>query len=172
MLSVSWLATMSHSPDGSNWKWRGVAPRVCWYDGLCGAAEQIKSHDSPLLIHLSVNVEFSPFLLEPVKITVQWRSDISSFDIGHERYWLLIASMIQFDKTVDRTECVNSSVARFARKFLSQLSRPICHTYCSCCSAREEENCKWNLYNIYIQGSTNRRSQGCVNAAGKLRQKW
>ena len=80
MLSVSWLATMSHSPDGSNWKWRGVAPRVCWYDGLCGAAEQIKSHDSPLLINLSVNVEFSPFLLETVEITVWWRSDISSKD--------------------------------------------------------------------------------------------
>ena len=50
MLSVSWLATMSHSPDGSNWKWRGVAPRVCWYDGLCGRRARIKRDDSPLEI--------------------------------------------------------------------------------------------------------------------------
>ena len=30
MLSESWFAVISHWPDPSNWKWRGVAPRVCW----------------------------------------------------------------------------------------------------------------------------------------------
>jgi hypothetical protein len=32
--SESWLATSNHSPEGSNWKWRGVAPRVCCHCGV------------------------------------------------------------------------------------------------------------------------------------------
>ena len=42
------------------------------------------------------------------------------------------------------TEGVNSSVARFARKFLWKFPRPVGHTY-SCCATRHEENCKMNL---------------------------
>ena len=45
------------------------------------------------------------------------------------------------------TECVNSSVARFARKFLSKFPRPVGHTTAA---AKQEQNCKRNLYKNFL----------------------
>ena len=47
------------------------------------------------------------------------------------------------------TECVNSSVARFARKFLSKFPRPVGSTTASCCAAKQEENCERNLHKYF-----------------------
>ena len=52
-----------------------------------------------------------------------------------------------------------------------------CHDNSSCMSQQLIRNVSWKIYNYvcnfrYVQGSAKRWFSGCVNVAGKARQKW
>ena len=64
------------------------------------------------------------------------------------------------------TERVNSSISRFGQKLLWKLPRPVGGPYFSCCTARQEENCKRNFCKNFLSNLETYLISACVTTLG------